>query len=196
MGNHALAQRRRRIRERDTALAMLFVVPTAGYVLAFILGPVVLAIAYALSDVTVADPSFDWVGLANIDLVLADPVFWRSLLNTLLITVATTALAVAGGNIVARLMLARVYGRWLVRVGVLLPWVTPVTISAVSWLWLLNSVYSPLDWAGRQLGLLGAAESTNWLGRPSTAMTAVVAGHVPGPEVTTGASPGLELPPL
>ncbi|GAA4260483.1 sugar ABC transporter permease [Dactylosporangium darangshiense] len=175
MGNHTLAQRRRRIRERDTALAMLFVVPTAGYVLAFILGPVVLAVAYALSDVTVADPSFDWVGLGNIDLVLADSVFWRSLLNTFVITVGTTSLAVAGGNVVARLMLARVYGRSLVRLCVLMPWVTPVTLSAVSWLWLLNSVYSPLDWAGRQLGLLGAAESANWLGRPSTAMAAVVA---------------------
>ncbi|GAA2575534.1 sugar ABC transporter permease [Dactylosporangium fulvum] len=175
MGLHGFPPRRRRTRDRDGALAPLFVVPTVGYIAALILGPVVLAVAYAVSDVTVADPTFDWAGLAGIEVVLADPVFWRALLNTCVITAATTLLAVVGGNVVARLMLARVYGRWLVRLCVLLPWVTPVTVSAVAWLWMLDSVYSPLDWAGRQLGLLGAGESVNWLGRPSTAMASVVA---------------------
>ncbi|MEV6923415.1 sugar ABC transporter permease [Dactylosporangium sp. NPDC051485] len=149
--------------------------PTVGYIAVLIVGPVVLAVAYAVSDVTVADPAFDWAGLANIEAVLADPVFWRSLLNTCVITVATTSLAVAGGNVVARLMLAPVHGRWLVRLCVLMPWVTPVTMSSVAWLWMLDSIYSPLDWAGRQFGLLGDGQSVNWLGRPSTAMASVVA---------------------
>ncbi|MFG2037915.1 carbohydrate ABC transporter permease [Dactylosporangium sp. NPDC048998] len=175
MRKHNALPRGRRGRAGERTLEPLFVVPAVGYVAALIVGPLVLAVAYAVSDVTVADPSFDWVGLANFGQVLDDHVFWQSLLNTCVITVSTTALAVVGGNVVARLMLAKVYGRWLVRLCVLLPWVTPVTVSSVSWLWLLDSVYSPLDWAGRELGLLGAAENVNWLGRPTTALASVVA---------------------
>ncbi len=173
MVSHNALRRRRHLGDR--AIAPLFVLPTVAYVAALIVGPAILAIAYAASDVSIADPTFDWVGLSNVELVLSDRVFWQALRNTCVITIATTATAIVAGNVVARLMLARVYGRWLVRLCVLLPWVTPVTVSAVAWLWLLDSVYSPLDWAGRTLGLLGAGESPNWLGRPGMAVVSVVA---------------------
>jgi len=166
---------RRRTAEQDTFLARLFVLPTAGYVIVLVAVPVALAVAYALSDVTVAAPRYDWVGIANFAAVLKDQVFWRALTNTLVFTTLTTLVAVVGGSVVARLLFAKVFGRRVVRVCVLLPWTTPVTLSSVSWLWLLDPVYSPLDWVGRQTGLLGTGASVNWLGRPTLAAACIVA---------------------
>ena len=39
--------------------------PSVVYILALVAVPFVLAIGFALSDVTAGDPSFDWVGLRN-----------------------------------------------------------------------------------------------------------------------------------
>jgi multiple sugar transport system permease protein len=33
----------------------------------------------------------------------------------------------------------------MVRFLVLLPWTTPVALSTITWLWLLDSVFSPID---------------------------------------------------
>src|SRR5256885_10903202 len=113
---------RRRMAGQDTVLARLFVLPTVGYVVALVAVPVVLSVAYALSDVTVANPRYGWVGAANFTAALHDTVFWRAATNTLVFTTLTTLVAIVGGSIVARLLLAKVFGRWLVRMCVLLPW--------------------------------------------------------------------------
>ena len=70
-------------------------------------------------------------------------------------------------------LVAEFRGRWLVRFLVLLPWTTPVALSTITWLWLLDSVFSPIDWALRQLDLIQT--NTYWLGRPGLAMASVIA---------------------
>jgi multiple sugar transport system permease protein len=51
-----------------------------------------------------------------------------------------------------------------------------VALSTVAWLWTLDSIYSPIDWVLRQLGLLDG--NTYWLGKPGLAMASVIAVHV------------------
>jgi multiple sugar transport system permease protein len=135
--------------------------------------------------VTAGDPSFDFVGLANFRAAFDDPVFWRSLGNTFLFTGVSMILIVIFGKVLANILVAEFRGKWLVRFLVLLPWTTPVTLGAVSWLWLLDSIFSPIDYVLRQLGLLGRegawfGEQSNmyWLGEPGLAMTSVIAVHV------------------
>ena len=87
-------------------------------------------------------------------------------------------LIVVLGKVLANILLADFRGKWLVRFLVLLPWTTPVALSAISWLWLLDSIYSPIDWLLRQVGLLGPGENMYWLGEPGLAMASVIAVHV------------------
>jgi multiple sugar transport system permease protein len=89
------------------------------------------------------------------------------------------------GKVLANVLVADFRGKWLVRFLVLLPWTTPVALGAISWLWLLDSIYSPIDWTLRQLGLLGSpsallGQESNlfWLGEPGLAMGSVIAVHV------------------
>ncbi len=127
---------------------------------------------------TAGDPSFDFVGLRNFRRAFHDPAFWRSVQNTLVFTSISMVLIVVFGKVLANILVANFRGKWLVRFFVLLPWTTPVALSAISWLWLLDSIYSPIDWMLRQVGLLGPGHNVYWLGRPVLAMGSVIAVHV------------------
>ena len=162
--------------DRDGLLAWLFLVPTVVYIVALVGIPFGLALAFAFSDVTTGDPSYDWVGLTNFRLIFADPIFWRSLQNTLVFTAISMLLIVVLGGFLAEILAADFKGKWIVRFMVLLPWTTPVALSTVAWLWLLDSIYSPIDWVLRALGLIDG--NMYWLGRPTLAMGSVIAVQV------------------
>lgn len=167
---------RRRLVDRDGALAWIFLLPSVVYIIALVAIPFSLAIAFAFSDVTAGDPSYDWVGLQNFRRAFDDPVFWTSLRNTFVFTAISMVLIVVLGKILANILVADIRGKWLVRFLVLLPWTTPVSLSAIAWLWMLDSIYSPIDWVLRTLGLLDG--NLYWLGRPHLAMASVIAVHV------------------
>lgn len=167
---------RRRLADRDGLLGRLFLVPTVVYIVALVAVPFFLAIAFAFSDVTSGDTSYDWVGFRNFDAVFDDPVFWQALGNTFIFTAVSMVLIVVLGKALALILLADFRGKWLVRFLVLLPWTTPVALSSVAWLWLLDSIYSPVDWLLRQGGLIDG--NMYWLGRPNLAMISVIAVHV------------------
>ncbi|MEU4419825.1 sugar ABC transporter permease [Actinoplanes sp. NPDC024001] len=166
----------RRLADRDGTLAWLFLMPSVVYILALVALPFLLAIGYALSDVTAGDPSYDWVGLRNFQRVFEDPVFWRSLGNTFVFTLISMALIVVLGKVLANILVADFRGKWVVRFLVLLPWTTPVALSSIAWLWMLDSIFSPIDWVLRQLGLIEG--NMYWLGEPGLAMASVIAVHV------------------
>jgi multiple sugar transport system permease protein len=167
---------RRRLTDREGLLAWVFLLPSVVYVIALVAVPFFLAISFSFSDVTAGDPTFHWAGLRTFRRALDDPIFWRSLRNTFVFTVVSMALIVVLGKVLANILVADFRAKWLVRMLVLLPWTTPVALSTVVWLWMLDSVYSPIDWVLRSLGLI--QDNMYWLGRPHLAMASVIAVHV------------------
>jgi ABC-type sugar transport system permease subunit len=165
--------RRLPLADREGLLAPLFLLPAVVYIFALVAIPFGLAIAFSFSDVTAGNPSFDWAGLDNYRAIFDDPVFWQSLRNTVLITAISMVLIVVLGKALALILLADFRGKWLVRFLVLLPWTTPVSLAAVTWLWLLDSIFSPIDWVLREVGLLDT--NVHWLGRSNLAMGSVIA---------------------
>jgi multiple sugar transport system permease protein len=178
LGPAEAAQRRprRHLADSDSTLAWLFLAPAVVYILALVALPFGLAVAFSFSDVTGGDPSFDWVGLQNFQRIFDDPVFWRSLRNTFVFTAVSMFFIVVFGKVLANVLIADFRGKWVVRFCVLLPWTTPVALSTITWLWLLDSVFSPIDWVMRQIGLIQS--NVYWLGRPNLAMLSVIAVHV------------------
>ncbi|HEX2274752.1 MAG TPA: sugar ABC transporter permease [Acidimicrobiales bacterium] len=167
---------RRYLFDRDGFLAPLMLLPSVVYIVALVAIPFFLAIAYSLSDVTVGDPSYDFVGLRNFRAILEDPVFLRSLRNSLLITFATMVLVLVLGKVLALVLTRDFRGKWIVRFLVLLPWTTPVSLASIAWLWLLDSLLSPIDWTLRWLGLLEG--NLHWLGNEDLAVVSVIAVQV------------------
>ncbi|MBO2447327.1 sugar ABC transporter permease [Actinomadura barringtoniae] len=162
--------------DREGFLAWAMLLPSVVYIIALVGVPFLLAIAFAFSDVTTGDPSYDFVGFRNFRAIFDDQVFWRSLINTISFTAVTMVLIVVLGKILANILVADFHGKWFVRFLVLLPWTTPVALSTISWLWLLDSIYSPIDWVLRQIGVIDT--NVVWLGRPGTAIASVIAVQV------------------
>jgi multiple sugar transport system permease protein len=162
--------------ERESVLAPLLLAPAIVYIFAMVAIPFFLAIAYSLSDVTIGDPSFDYVGLENFRQAMDDSVFRRSALNSIGLTVATMVLVVVLSKILALVLTRNFRGKWLVRFLILLPWTTPVSLATISWLWMLDTLFSPIDWVLRQVGLIDG--SLNWLAKPNLAVISVIAVQV------------------
>jgi multiple sugar transport system permease protein len=167
--------RRRRLADNDRFLAAAGLAPAVVYIIALVGIPFVLAILLAFSDVTVGDPSFDFVGLDSLRQVVADRVFWTSLRNTFVFTIIANLLVVIFATALAMALAKDFKGKWLVRFLVLLPWTTPVSLAAITWLWTLDSIFSPIDWVLRQVGLIDS--NVIYLGKPVWAMASVITVH-------------------
>lgn len=174
-GAATLARRGGTLLDSERFLAMGALAPAVIYIIALVGFPFVLALLMAFSDVTVGDPSLDLVGLATFRRVWNDPVFWTSLQNTVIFTVVSNALVVILATALALILTKDFKGKWLMRLMVLLPWTTPLSLAAISWLWTLDTIFSPIDWVLRQLGLLEG--NMIWLGQPELALGSVIAVH-------------------
>jgi multiple sugar transport system permease protein len=153
-------------------LAGVFMSPTVIYIVALVGFPFVLAIIYAFTDITTGSPDLEFVGFDTIRAVLADPVFRRALANTFWFAVIANLFVVILATGLAELLTRDFKGKWLVRFLILLPWVAPVSLATITWLWTLDSIFSPIDWVLRQVGLI--SENMFWLGRPQLAMASVI----------------------
>jgi multiple sugar transport system permease protein len=173
--------------DREGVLGPVLLLPAVIYILALVGIPLVLAVLYSVSDVTVGDQSIDFVGLANFRDALGNSTFRTALQNTFVFTVASQIVVLFLANILALVLSADFNGKRLVRFLVLLPWTTPIALGALGWLWTLDNVYSPIDYVLRQVGLLGVGSplgpdwfGTNalWLAYPDRARLSVLLVHV------------------
>ena len=166
---------KRYLADREGFLAPLFLLPSVVYIVGLVAVPFFLAIAYSLSDVTVGKPSYHYVGLRNFRAILSDHTFLQSIVHTVFITVVAMVLVVVLAKALALVLVQEFKGKWVVRFLILLPWTTPVSLATIAWLWLLDSLFSPIDWALRQLGLLHG--NLHWLGNSQLATVSVIAVH-------------------
>ncbi len=171
-------RRRASFADRDGLLARVLLLPSVLYIVLLVGFPFVLAIAFSFSDVTAGDPSIDWVGLRNYRAIWHDPVFRQALGNTFVFTAITMVSTIVLANVLARILVARFRGKWLVRFLVLLPWTTPAAVSAITWLFMLDNLLSPIDWILQHVGLLADGRHTIWLGKPGLAKASVIAVQV------------------
>ncbi|KPK02797.1 MAG: ABC transporter permease [Nitrospira bacterium SG8_35_4] len=174
----------RHVWDNERLLSSLMIAPAILYIAVLIGFPLVLAILYSLSSATTGDPSISFVGLRNFIAVIQDPVFQKSLKNTFIFTVVSQMLVIVLSNILARALLQEFKGKRIVRFLILLPWTAPIALGTIGWMWMLDSIFSPIDWVLRYAGLLGAPDAvlgTNpnlyWLGVPGLAMSSIIIVH-------------------
>ncbi len=170
--------------DNQRLLASLMITPAILYITVLVGFPFILAILYSLSDATTGDPSLSFVGLRNFKAVLHDPVFQQSLKNTFIFTFVSQALVLVLSKILALALLEEFRGKWLVRFLILLPWTAPIALGSIGWMWLFDSIFSPIDWILRYIGFLGSPDAIlgpnsnmYWLGVPSLAMGSIIMVH-------------------
>ncbi len=127
-------------------LGAVMFLPAILYVLAVIGVPFVLAFIYSLGDVKIASVGYHFVGLENFRSVLQSPTFRRALYDSVVFTVGTQIIVLVGSTVLALALKEPFRGRGLVRFLILLPWVAPVSLGAIGWKWILDSLYSVINW--------------------------------------------------
>jgi multiple sugar transport system permease protein len=167
--------------ERPGVLGALMLAPAVLYVVAFVAVPFFIAIALSVSDATVGDPRIDsFVGLRNFIAVTHQEAFQYALRNSLIITAATVAGIVVLATVAVEILARDFRGKRLVQVLFMMPWAMPVALAGITWLWLLDSHFSPIDWVLVKIGLLGPgapfgpARHVYYLGRTWTGIASVV----------------------
>jgi multiple sugar transport system permease protein len=141
---------RRRLRT-----GLLFISPWALGFVFFYLYPAVASLYYSFTDLQILHGA-TWVGLANYQRLVADPLFWKSLSNTLFLIVLGVPLAVLTALSVALLLNTRgLRGIGLFRTIFFIPVVVPPVAAAILWIWLLNPQYGLVNGALSAIGVEG-----------------------------------------
>ena len=149
------------------------------------------AIYLSLTDAVGGSLTGSWVGVDNFTSAWEDENFRRAVRNTLVFTVASQALVVVGAAVLSSYLVRDFRGKWLIRFLVILPWAAPVVLSTIGWLWILDSLYSVVNWTLAKLSLDGALiwlldvthidqeaqAPLQWLGRPNLALVAITLVH-------------------
>jgi len=164
--------------DREEWLGPLMIGPAVLYVVLVVGVAFFLAIYYSFSNITVGARDLQFVGLRNFTSVVATTKFQTSLWNTFVFAFVSQALVIVLANALALALFKEFKGKWLVRLLILLPWVAPISIGTIGFLWILDSTYSPVNWTLEALGLIGPEGWFMWLGVPHLAMGSVIAIHV------------------
>ncbi len=151
--------------------------PAVLYLVAIIGVPFVLAFVYAFTDVKVGSISSKFVGLENFRSILSSPSFRKALGNSFIFTIISQVLVIVGSTILSVALKDRFRGRGFVRFLILLPWVAPISLGAIGWKWILDSLYSVINWVLVALHFYKAYSAPMWLGEPHLAMASVILVH-------------------
>jgi multiple sugar transport system permease protein len=151
--------------------------PAVLYITALIGLPFVLAFIYAFTDVKVGSTGFHWVGLENFRSILQSPSFRRALGNSFIFTIVSQVLVIVGSTILSLALKDKFRGRGFVRFLILLPWVAPISLGAIGWKWILDSLYSVINWVLVALHFYKPYSAPMWLGEPELAMASVILVH-------------------
>jgi len=162
---------------RQRWLGPAMFLPAVLYVVALVGVPFILAFLYSVGDVKVGSVGYHFVGVKNFASVLQNPAFLRSLRNSFVFTVSSQVLVLIGANLLALVLKNAFRGRRLVRFLILLPWVAPVSIGSIGWKWILDSLYSVINWVLVRLHLVEPFSAPMWLGEPELAMMSVILVH-------------------
>ena len=175
----SLARRRgRRLADRPGWLGALMIGPAVLYILLVVGMPFVLALYYSVSDITAGSRTLNFVGLKNFAHIVSTSAFRTALWNTFVFAVVSQVIVLIGANILALAFMRDFRGKWLVRLLLLLPWVAPISLGTIGWLWILDSLYSVINWTLQALGLISRDNWPMWLGIPYLAMGSVITVHV------------------
>ena len=157
--------------DSEQGLGYLLVAPVVLLLAVLVAYPFFMAIGYALSDRTLADPGV-FVGLENFELLWENQIYRQTLRNTFIFTAGSVALRLILGVGLALLLNESFRGRRMVRAAILLPWIVPTVLGTMAWLWMFNPNFSVLNYVLVQTGL--SKQGFEWLTDPNLALFSVL----------------------
>jgi len=155
---------------RAWGVAGLFMLPALALYAVFVLFPIIQAARYSLYDWNGLEPLDNFVGLANFERALSDPVFLGSVSHNALIVVLSLVVQVPFALGIALMLNRRFPGRAVLRLIFFAPYVIAEVITAIVWSLMLQ----PNGLADHLLTAIGLEDAYHpWLADPDTVLIAL-----------------------
>ena len=152
-------------------VAYLFSIPAILLMLALLIGPVVMVALMSLTDYSLGDAGFSWVGFANYIEMQEDEIFSAAIRNTFIYIIIVIPGSVLLGLIVAILIEGLSIGKAWWRAIYFLPVMSTLIAMAVVWEFMMNARFGMVSQIVQWFGI----ESKNWLQQPDTALPVLCA---------------------
>ncbi|HEY7037730.1 MAG TPA: sugar ABC transporter permease [Methylomirabilota bacterium] len=162
-------------RHREQLLGYTMIAPVAIFLAALVAYPFLSAIYLSLTEKIVGYPAH-FVGLRNYANLLDSGRFRIVAWNSAVFTVASIVVKLVVGMAMALALHQVVRGNQFIRGILLLPWIIPTVVIALTWKWLLDLFRGLINVTLIDVGVV--TSGVHWLGDPSLAMLSVVMANI------------------
>src|SRR3954468_10042463 len=156
-------------------LGLLFMLPAAALLLAFLTYPLGLGMWLGFTDARIGREGH-WIGTENFQFLFDDAVARLSLFNTLFYTIIASVVKFALGLWLALLLNRSLPFKAFLRAIVLLPFIVPTALSAIAFWWIYDAQFSVVSWALTRLGIID--HYIDFLGEPWMARMSTIVANV------------------
>ena len=136
----------------QTYIAYALIAPAAIYIILIVAWPLLETIRLSFTNSSLAGE--DYVGLKNYQKMFSSKKFNGIVSRTFIWMFFSVSLKLIIGLIGAVLLNANLKGRSIFRVLVMPPWVVPIAIGMLGWLWLYNGYFGIIAGVGMRTGIL------------------------------------------
>ncbi len=143
-----------------------WLLPSIIMMTVFIMVPILSVFRISFSEVGRTGKIKGFNGIENYLAIFDKPVFWHTLLNTLIWTVVVVGISTIFGFILAMVLNQEFKGRKFVRAVVIFPWATALIIQSVAWKYIINAEYGSLNVLLSKLGIID--HFINWTSSPAS----------------------------
>jgi sn-glycerol 3-phosphate transport system permease protein len=157
--------------KREWIYGWLLLLPAMVFLFAFTHVPAVTTLINSFFSTPRGRRPAKFLGLANYDRLLNDPVFWKVLWNNLWFALGTIPVSIGLAILMALWVNEKLAGRSFVRMAYFTPTVLPLIAVANIWLFFYTPGFGLFD---QIASVLFGSTHTNWLGDPATALNAIM----------------------
>jgi multiple sugar transport system permease protein len=136
----------------EATFAWILVAPAVLFILVIIAWPLVETFRLSFTDANLGGETY--VGWDNYANLLDKKKFHDTIIRTFYWMFLSVGIKLIMGLIGATLLNAAIPGKALFRVLVMPPWVIPVAIGCIGWLWLYNGYFGILSGVAQRVGLI------------------------------------------
>ncbi len=160
------ARRRLRLPRPTLAIGQVLAAPAVALMLLLLVGPLAVVLALSLTDYQLGAETLAFIGLDNYVAMAGDRVFWKSLRNTALYSLAVVPGSVGLGLAAALLIHSAARGQAVYRAVLFLPVMATLIAMALVWEFMLHPGFGLVNLSLKSVGLA----PHNWLNDESLAL--------------------------
>lgn len=156
----------------ETAVGLILVMPAIAIFCGIVLYPFLNSVAMSFTNRSLIKEDYQFIGIENYINMFSNPQLRKTLLNTLIFVIFSTAVPFILGFIWSIILELKFKGAGFLRGLTLINWIIPGASISFLWAFIFDTNRGIMNELLKSVGIL--TENYNWLGSSSTAMLIVV----------------------